>query len=286
MAAAVSRTGELFSSIGVVDLREIGARPAALPVWFQFLLTLMTLAAVYGLTGFLLQGHRQTATSAHHAPLQDRTLSPEHKEFVLSWREVLWITVPFTLAYLALVMHRAVFAFAYDRYFLPVLPLALLLLVRLYQERVAPELPRVCFATLTLFALAAVAMLHDTYADRRAEIAAGKRLMAAGIPRTAFYGGFEYDGWTQIEQMGWMNVIAMRWPDGVHMERPIPRHMTVKPCGQVFAHLVPSIQPRYGVSFDQIACNGPSEFTPQVYRTWLPPFTRELYIRTVSTPAF
>ena len=273
--------GNFFSSLGVVDLREIGTRPAAIPVWLQLAVTLVTLASVSGLLGFLLVRRGTAVNSAVSALLQPQ---PEHT--TLTWRQFLWLTVPFTLVYLVLVTHRTLFAFPYDRYFLPVLPIATVVLVRLYQERVAPQLPRICFAVLAVFAVASTAMLHDTYADRRAELAAAQRLQAAGVPRTAFYGGFEYDGWTQIQQMGWMNVIAMRWPDGVHMERPIPRHMTVKPCGQIFAHLVPAIQPRYGISFDRQACDGPSEFGPVTYHTWLPPFTHELYIRKVTTPAY
>ncbi len=274
--------GNFFSSVGVVDLREIGNRPPGLPVWFQLVLTLVTVAAAVAAIAFALEVRRRGEPAVASAAVQQG----EAQNSVLTWREILWITVPFCLAYLALVMHRAIFAFAYDRYFLPVLPFALLLLVRFYQERVAVALPRVCYAALAITAVFAIAMLHDTYADRRAELHAAQRLIDAGVPRTAFYGGFEYDGWTQLEGMGWMNVIAMRWPDGVHMERPIPRHMTVKPCGQIFAHLLPAIQPRYGISFDQKACDAPSNFAPEVYHTWLPPFTRELYIRRVTTPAF
>ena len=269
--------GNFFSSVGVVDLREIGQRPAGLPVWFQLLVTAVTVGATVAAILFLWSERRGRGRVQAPAELQGG---------VLTWREILWLTVPFSVAYLALVMHRAIFAFAYDRYFLPVLPFALLLVVRFYQERVARALPRVCYATLAVMAVFAVAMLHDTYADRRAELGAAQRLISAGVPRTAFYGGFEYDGWTQLERMGWMNVIAMRWPDGVHMDRPVPRHMVVKPCGQMFAHLVPAITPRYGISFDDKACDAPSEFAPEVYHTWLPPFTRELYIRRVTTPAF
>ncbi len=285
--------GNFFSSVGVVDLREIGIRPPGLPVWCQLLLTLVTVTAVVATVAFALGNSRGIGRTAK---LQAAVVSVQRGDAdegsdgegnrPLTWRELLRLSVPFCIAYLGLVMHRAIFAFAYDRYFLPVLPFAVLLLVRAYQQRVAAELPRICYAALAMFAMLAVATLHDTYADRRAQLAAAQRLLNAGVPRTAFYGGFEYDGWTQIEQMGWMNVIAMRWPDGVHMDRPIPRSMSVKPCGQMFAHLVPAIKPRYGISFDDKACDGPSTFSPEVYNTWLPPFTRQLWIRSVTTPAF
>lgn len=273
--------GNFMSSIGVVDLPEIGTRPAGVPVWAQIAITLLTLLATAACAAFLLTRH-----TGHPAPTISDAETLQYRGIPLTTREVLWLTVPFTLVYLALVLHRTLFAFPYDRYFITLLPLAMLLLVRLYQSRVASELPTLSYAALGLLALTGIATLHDTYADRRAQLAAAQRLIDAGHPRTSFYAGFEYDGWTQIEQMGWMNVIAMQRPDGFHMERPIPRLMKVKPCGQQFAHLDPAIQPRYGISFDQSACDGPSEFAPETYRTWLPPFTRELYIRKVTTPAF
>ncbi len=277
-------SGNFFSSLGVVDLPEVGVRPPGVPVWAELTVTLLTVAAALACATVLLVPEQEMKFHPSIANAANEEF--DGNRITIGTRQLLWLFGPFTLAYLALVLHRALFAFAYDRYFLPLLPLWLLLGTRLYQQRIAPELPRLSWITLAVLACWGIASLHDTYADRRATVAAAQRLIDASVPRTAFYAGFEYDGWTQIEQMGWMNVIYMRRPDGFHPERPIPRHMTVKPCRQQFAHLDPAIQPRYGISFDQAACDGPSEFKPEVYHTWLPPFTRSLYIRKVTTPAF
>lgn len=282
-------SGNFFSAAGVVDLPEIGVRPAGVPVWAQALTTIVTVAATVACIAFAFtrrahaEGQRKDV-SRHTRNSEDGRVGVAGP--ALSEHDLLWLIAPFSLLTLALILHRALFAFPYDRYFLPLLPLWMLGLVRMYQRRVAPELPRLCFAAAAVLAVWGVATLHDTYADRRATLAAAQKLIDSGVPRTAFYAGFEYDGWTQIEQMGWMNVVTMRWPDGFHKERPIPRSMPVKPCHQQFAHLDPAIQPRYGISFDQKACDGASEFAPVTYHTWLPPFTRSLYIRKVTTPAF
>ena len=268
--------GNFVSPRGLVNVPEIGIRPMLMPAWLQLVVTVVTFAAALGLLGFLLG----------RAPARTVARLPGEGAAPPTWKQTFYLTGPVTLSYLALLLHRALFDKVYDRYLLPVLVVVLILVIRLYQDRVATALPRLCYGVLTVYALFGIAGVHDAYAERRARVSAGQRLVAAGVPRTAFYNGFEYDDWTQIEAMGFVNSGYMLMPDGLHKDKPVPRRMTVKPCDDRFAQNAPAIQPKYGVSFDQAACDGPSGFAPEAYRAWLPPFHRELYIRSVTRPAF
>ena len=58
-----------------------------------------------------------------------------------SWKEVGWILGPFSLSYVFLLFPRASFTIAKDRHVLGLVPLAIIVLLRLHQERVAAKLP-------------------------------------------------------------------------------------------------------------------------------------------------
>ncbi len=274
--------GNFVSPGGLVDIPEIGMRPLVLQPWVQAIVTIITLAVAISFLAFVADRFRQ-----HRTPCALRAYDPNAAGFrVPSWREIFVLLGPFSLGYIALLLHRGAFNTLYDRYLLPLLPIALILVIRFYQETVADRLPPITIAALTIFTVFGIAGTHDVFAVRRARIAAANELISAGIPRTSFYGGFEYDGWTQIEAMGFVNSGTMLMPDGFHEEKPIPRKMTVKPCNNRFAQNDPAIQPKFAISFDQQSCDGPSEFAPIPYRAWLPPFTKDLYIRKVTRPAF
>lgn len=271
--------GNFVSPGGLVDVPEIGTRPVVLQPWVQAIVTIVTLAATISFLSFAADRFRST----------NRNSIPEARSTGLripTWTEIFVLFGPFTLAYIALLLHRGAFNDLYDRYLLPILPIALILLVRFYQQTIGGRLPAISVLALLIFTVFGIAGSHDVFAVRRARVVAADKLIAAGIPRTSFYGGFEYDGWTQIEAMGFVNSGTMLMPDGYHDLKPIRRDMTVKPCDNRFAQNDPAIQPRYAISFDQVACDGASQFAPVPYRAWLPPFHRDLYIRTVTRPAF
>ena len=77
-----------------------------------------------------------------------------------------------------------------------------LILVRVYRQTIGERLPRLCSVVGVIYAAYAVATMHDLFAFDRARVDAAKRDIAKGLPRTAIEGGFEYDGWTQLEQNG------------------------------------------------------------------------------------
>ncbi len=106
------------------------------------------------------------------------------------------------LAYFALLLPRGLRWVLLDRYLLLLLPIGLILLLRLYQDRVRQDLPLPSSALVLLFAIYTVAGTHDAFSRSRAEHAAIEELRSAGIPATSIDGGFEHNAMTQIETAG------------------------------------------------------------------------------------
>jgi hypothetical protein len=171
----------------------------------------------------------------------------------------------------------------FDRYLLPLLFVALIASLRLYQQKVTARLPGYSVACLVLVAAYSVATMHDLFAMERARLTAASHLLSAGVPRTAFYGGFEYDGWTQIDNSGYVLSAEINLPPGLRVP---PSWITgAKPCNYQFARMFVAIHPSFALSYDPAACQGPSRFPPVAYRTWLPPRTAFIYTQTVKGQA-
>src|SRR5258708_12869585 len=115
--------------------------------------------------------------------------------------------------------------------------------LRFYQEKGRPRLPPTSFAVLFLLAAFGVAGTHDMFAVNRARLAAIEHLRAAGLPRTAFYGGFAYDGWTQIDTQRHIDVDGIRTPEGVRHLPSAP--LKFNPSHYPFPHHNPPIPPPY-----------------------------------------
>ncbi len=191
------------------------------------------------------------------------------------WNQVLWLLCPFTAAYLVLLLPRTLYANLYDRYLLALMPIAIILLLRAYQQWVTPGLPGICVLTLAVYAALAVAGTHDWFRWQRARITAIHEVRASGVPRTAIQGGFEYDGWTQIEDGGHINDKRIQIPAGSWDPRPaLPG--VAKDCVLDFAELTPAVQPKFTVALNSKSCLLPTQYTPVRYRTWLPPFQRTI----------
>jgi len=145
------------------------------------------------------------------------------------------------------------------------MPVAILFLLLLYQQWVAPNLPAASIAALTIFALFAIAGTHDWYAAYRARVAAINEVRASGVPRTEIQGGFEYDNWTQLEQTGRIDSqVGNSQPPGPG------------DCWYYYASYAPAVHPRFTVLFPGTACATPSQYPPVTYQAWLPPFHRQI----------
>ena len=250
---------------GLIDIPSIGIRGTVLSVGVRAFITLATFAGIFAFIASLTTSNREVTAPATTA---------------LSLRSLLFLLAPFTCIYLGLLIPRALSGLMFDRYLLPLLAIAMIFVLRLYQQKVAPQLPILTLACTVLIAAYGVGALHDVFVIERARLAAADQLRTAGIPRTAFYGGFEYDGWTQMEAWGYVNSDRLRLPAG--FTTPDISALPIKPCNYIFARQYAAIRPQYALSFDDKSCDGPAPFNPTPYTTWLPPYNGSIYVRSIA----
>ena len=227
---------------------------------------------------------RRSHISSLGAPWKLRSRNPPSTNAATgpSFFALLVLLVPFFLGNAFLLVTRAAQGDIWDRYLLPLLVAASILIVRLFQERISAELPLLSIVVVALFALFGVAGLHDVYARQRARLAAADELHAHNVPDTAFYAGFEYDGWTQLRTAGYVNSSQIAHPANAwHDPGPYLAH---HPCGYGYTNLFIAIKARYILSYDPAGCDGPTAFAPIVFATWLPPFHQTLYINRINNP--
>jgi hypothetical protein len=182
------------------------------------------------------------------------------------------------MCYIALLIPRAVYSFLYDRYLLGILPIGIALLLVVYERRFAKALPRSSAAVLALFALYTVFATHDWFALNRARVRAVNVVHERGIPFTQIQGGFELDGWTEIQTAGFINYGQLSNRALEH--RPsAPENDLAAACRLNFAQFTPHVVPQYFVVFQPMPCLADSDLSPVGYRAWLPPFSRAIYVQ-------
>lgn len=265
--------GNYFTQNGLLDIPEIGVRRPMLGIWSRLLLGGLTWVCLVATVGYFVRLRHERKGIVPQDPA-----SPLRKLSIL--------LLPYTLAYGLLLLHRAVFSHIFDRYLIVLLFVPALLLVLWYQQAVAPRLPVASVILLVVSGLFTTAANHDLFAMGRARVQAANNLIAAGIPRTEFYGGFEYDGWTQVERYGFANSGYMNTPQGFTASPPIVLRMQVKPCRYWAARIAAAVQPRYALSYDPGSCAGPSQFGPVSYSSWLPPYGAKIYTQRVAERAY
>jgi hypothetical protein len=250
-------TLSIFSSTGEM----LGSRPVTLTLPMRVGLSLVVMAAMLTLVEQMLAKPRRRNFSR-----------------AASLHEALWILGPFAISYVVFLLPRALYSVVYDRYLLGLMPLAIIMLLLLHQRWVAERLPAVTVAALSLFALYAIAGTHDWFALNRARVAGVAEIHASGLPATSIQGGFDYDGWTQIEAAGYINDARLRTPANSYHANLSPLQVSER-CRLNFAEYTPAIHPKYFVVFEPMTCLAPSKYPPVTYRTWLPPFQRMIYIQ-------
>jgi len=247
--------GDGFADIAV--LRENSASVFAHTV--RFVVIAVTLLVLFCFSIFLLTSRRRPVIFTQD-PLP------------ISWRDLLILIVPFTVAYLLLLMPRGATSGIYDRYLLPPLLIGVLLLLRLFQDRVQPELPLGCLIFVGLFAVYTIAGTYDNFGAYRAKLTAIAELRAAGIPDVAIDAGFEHNALLQVERFGFIKDEPQRNP------LPVQFASIPEQCRPTLVELTPVMIPGYRLSRDPEACGGASRFAPIRYRGWLGIHTSTLYI--------
>lgn len=200
------------------------------------------------------------------------------EESELSWRATASILGPYTAVYALLFVTRDPL---FERYLLPLFLIVSIVILRLYQQKIADSLPAAFSVPLLLFLAIYFGLMkmHDSYAFQRARAAAAEEITASGVPRTQIRAGFEYDGWTQLEAAGYLNNENMRNPPGAY--RPwVPPNVPAE-CQLAFSNHLTAIDPRYELSISPTPCGIPSQFAPVSYETWMPPRNRTIYIQKV-----
>lgn len=205
----------------------------------------------------------------------------------LSWSDLAWILSPFSVSYLLILVPRGAFDQIQDRYLVGLMPTAIVLLLRLYQERVRAKLPLVSLVALTAFAVYSIAGTHDFFAESRAQVRAIQMVQSSGVPRKSIQAGFPDDGWVQIEHGGHINEPRLKVPAGAYDPNTDDLKIPDK-CKPSFMAYTPAIIPKYLVEFPWFKnplelpppwCFVRTKYPPFPYRTWLPPFHETLYVQ-------
>ena len=230
-----------------------GDRPDVLSISVRWALSVLTYSAFLALLLSLANASRLQKLPAAQLP----KAGPGEE---ISSQTLLTVLGPFTAAYLLLMVTRAA---VFERYFLPLLFVLLVFLLRFYQSRIALRLPALTCAFVAVFGVYGVMALHDVLAASRAALGAADELRTAGVPRTEIRAGFQYDAWTQIEQTGYL--------------LPKQPWHTPAECVSWWDKYTPAIHGRYQLSYSP-SCFPESEFSPVEYGTWLAPHHQRIYI--------
>ncbi len=195
-----------------------------------------------------------------------------------SWKELGWILGPFSLSYVIMLMPRGTFDHIQDRYVLVLMPIAILVLLKLYRERVAKRLSMLTLVALIAFSAYGIGAAHNFFAESRALASTIETLQAAGVPRTSIQAGFASDGWVQIERTGYVNDTRIQVPAGAY--RPPTVNLQVPPeCRYWLGSITPAILPKYFVVIAPVPCFARTNYPPIHFLGWLPPFHRALYMQ-------
>lgn len=194
-----------------------------------------------------------------------------------SWRDLITLLGPFTVAYVALLVPRGIWAMVIDRYLLPLMVVVMIFLLRLYQERVSSRVQWTSWVVLFILGTFTVLGTHDWIASHRARLEAVQQLERAGIPRWKIEAGYEFDGMTQIELRGVVIDPRVHYPAGVDTRPWLPTGLSPQ-CKLLFNPHTPAVHPELFLAYEQVPCLEPSRFGAVSYQGWLPPFHREILI--------
>jgi hypothetical protein len=256
-----------------------GTRPVTLHYWQRIIVTVLVLGPALIFFLYLFSRLRLRENTS-------QTRMP-------SWRQMFYLLVPFTFGYTGALAIRGALDPIFDRYLLPLQAIGIIVLLRYYQDFPAPNakgqhsqlaisrsVPVISQLALLALAYYAIAGTHDWFALSRARLEAVEEVRRSGTPRTAIQGGFEYDGWTQIEADGYINDSRIQIPLGAF--HPVPSFPKLPPaCTTWFtaSGRTPAITPEYFVVLNPLPCFAPSPFSAVTYHAWMPPFTRQVYVQ-------
>jgi hypothetical protein len=263
-------SANVVSPYGILwSIPLMGDRPVTLSISITSLIAIVLLISLFGFLLWLSMRLKHGRLDAHSEPSQENELSI-HETGVL--------VLPFSLTYLALLMPRAAFpstfSDVFDRYYLPLMMFAVILLLRLLRER-RQEIPVVCYVMLLLFSFFSITDTHDLFAAYRATAVARSRVEAAGVSPYNISGPWQEDGSNQIAVQGYLNDARITNPPNAFQP---PLHPELESCHYWWGPVVPALHFQYALTVEKLKCLVPSQFPDVTYTTWLPPFHRTIYI--------
>jgi 4-amino-4-deoxy-L-arabinose transferase-like glycosyltransferase len=261
--------GNTITQYGVMDFGGWGhGRPGVLPNRLWVVLSLATYAA---LAMGVSVGIASIIRLSKRGNLKRGLMGVTPQGWVMA------ALVLYGLGYFLLLLPRCAYNQAYDRYLLPLFPAVTIPLLLLYQKSESQQGRRKAFlvaawAALIVMGAFGVAITEEVHGLNRARSAAANEVFLSGVPRTRIDAGFEYNFWTQIQTQGYIND---------------PRIVNPPNAYQPGKDMTPAVDPLYRIGF----CNGPlladealTDFPTVTYRSYLPPFRRELCVRRVIHP--
>jgi hypothetical protein len=253
-------------------LNDLAAAAIPLAAARSSLRFLLTGAVVFGLLCLVLFClEREPA-----GPLPPESPVSQQKDTAISWQNLGVILGPFSAAYLFFV----VVAFAiYDRYFLPLFAILLLVLVRFYQEKQKARLSWACILLIVPFAGFSLAATHDDFALSRGYAATAAEIRSSGVPATAILGPQAMEGWAELEKVGHLHspLTVPKAASALEPGQGVPANCDKVPYFLILLGMTPSIQPAYAVSLNPQECGGQIAFPPVKFSTWIAPRTNWMY---------
>lgn len=235
------------------DTSLAGVPPVFLGTYVRLALTVASLGGMIGLIVSLL-GPRAVSCEADES-------------HPVPWNQLGVLVAPFAIAYSLLLIPRATSRDGmFDRYLLELLLVALPCLVRYYQQRIQPRLPRASTVMVCLTAMYSIAVVHNMFSFYRARVALAAEVRASGVPDTAVDNGWEYNFAVELRHSDHLNDPRVEVPANAYT--PVSQ----APGGLCTTGLwdrTPHVRPVYGASFDPDACYGPAPFAPVHYSRWL-----------------
>lgn len=268
-ANVVTRYGILWS------IPLLGDRPQILPITMTSIIAAVLLAS---LAGFLIWLKSNARREWFHQAVHQVS----HQKKALTLYETCVLILPFMAVYSLLLFPRAAFPSTFtdvfDRYYLPLIMAAIILLLRLLRKE-SPVIPVTCYTVLLLFSSFSIADTHDLFVAYRATAHARSQLEAAGIQSADISGPWQEDGANQILAQGYLNDDRLK--NYQKLEHP-----ELKSCHYWFGPLVPALHSHYVLTIEKLTCLTPSQYPDITYTTWLPPFQRTIYVeRNPELPA-
>ena len=249
-----------------------GSRPVFLRTTVRVLLTAVSLGGLLGVFATLIRHENVERLAKHHG---------SEAPYALTWKDLAVLLGPFSIGYTLLLISRAVAMASIagpgvlDRYALELIVVAMICLIRCYQERIQLQIPLGWVALIGLMGIYGVAVTHNMFAFYRARVAIAEELQAAGIPDTSTDYGWEYNMLVELRYADHINAPEIELPTNAYTPVPPP---PADNCPMFHYVYFPHIKPLFGVSFDPDECYGPAPIAPVHYSRWLTRSPGTLYV--------